>query len=117
MEKYYVPIDGKNMEIDAPSVEHLFGVADKVVESIATFLGSRTYRFAFYNTGELCQVSYERGSEWLKVECFGGTSRCKEILGWLKRYLVNGMEGSGFGTDIVMNDGHFFAHFYEKNPE
>lgn len=117
MEKYYVPIDGKNMEIDAPSVEYLFGVADHVVASVATYLGNQTYRFAFYNTGELCQVSYGRDSEWLKVECFCPTSRREDILGWLQTYLVNAMDESGFGTDIVMKDGHFFAHFYEKNQE
>lgn len=113
MEKYYLPIDGKNMELDIPSIELLFGCDGTVADSF----DHNTYKYAFYNTGQLCQVSYGRGSEWLKVECFCPTSRREDILGWLKTYLVNGMDESGFGTDIQMHDGFFFAHFYEKNQE
>ena len=112
MEKYYLPIDGKNLTFDVPSIELLFGCSGVVCNCY----DHETMKYAFYNTGHLCQVSYEKGSQWMKVEVLTGCeSRQEDILGWLKIYLTTGMDASGFGTDFVMYNGFFLAHFYEKD--
>lgn len=112
MEKYYLPIDGKNLTFDVPSIEMLFGCSGVVCNCY----DHETVKYAFYNTGHLCQVSYEKGGQFMKVECMTGCeSRKEDILHWLKTYLINGMEANGFFTDTTDFNGYFFARFCEKN--
>lgn len=99
---------------DKYRIKKVLGVAGDCIESTAVRLGTKTFKFAFYNTGELCQASFEENSLWMKVECLCLPSRCTDVLGWLKTYLVNGMEELGYGTNVVMHKDHFFARFYKE---
>ena len=121
MTKNYQLLDGNHrlgesgrLIFDKYRIKKVLGVAGDCIESHATYFNAKTHKFAFYNTGELCQASYEEGALWLKVECNCLPSRCNDILGWLKKYLENGMQELGYGTDIVMHNGHFFARFYKE---
>lgn len=112
MEKYYLPIDGKNLTFDVPSIELLFGCGGAVSDCY----DHETMKYAFYNTGHLCQVSYEKGSQCMKVEVLTGCdSRKWDILQWLKKYLTNGMAEGNIGVDYFDFDGYFYARFYEKD--
>ena len=100
--------------IDKNRIKLMFGVARDCIESTSVKFKVVTHKFAFYNTGELCEVSFEEGSMWLKVECHCLNSRCTDILGWLKTNLVNDMNDCGIVTDIVMQKNHFNARFYPE---
>ena len=115
MGKYYQPIDGKNIVFDKYFVAELFGAAEDVVASGSTFNRKRIEKYAFYNTGELCEVRVEYGRQTICVNCYG--NRCKDVLHWLKIYLTNGMKSYGWETDIVEDkDDYFYAAFYQA-PE
>ena len=111
MEKNYLLFNGRDMAMDECSVEFLFGCGDTVCSSY----DHETEKYAFYNTGQLCQVSYEKGSRYLKVEVLTGCdSRKEDILHWLKIYLTNGMAESNIGVEFHDFNGYFIAMFYEN---
>ena len=112
MEKNYQAIDNSTLTFDAPVIRDVLGVAGSVIESRAVYFGDKMRKFAFYNTGELCEAQYVEGKHILCVRCHG--NRRKEILGWLKQYLTNGMYSYGWGTEIIENkDDYFYARFYK----
>ena len=99
------------MAVDAASIEILFGCSGVV----CSCYDHETEKYAFYNTGQLCQVSYEKGSRYLKVEVLTGCdSRKEDILRWLKIYLTNGMAESNIGVEFHDFNGYFIAMFYEN---
>lgn len=111
MEKNYLLFNGRDMSVDTDSIATLFGCGDVV----CTSYDHQTMKFAFYNTGHLCQVSYEKGGDAMKVEVMTGCdSRKWDILYWLKQYLTNGMAEGNIGVDYFDFDGYFYARFYEK---
>lgn len=113
MEKHYQPIDGENITFDKYVVEEVLGVPGEVIEAKAVVLGKVIDKYAFYNTGELCEVLVENGSTLMCVKCHG--NRRKDVLHWLKQYLTNGMKYYGWETDIVEdNDDYFYAAFYQE---
>ena len=102
------------MPVHKSFVEYLFGCMGTVCDSY----DHETVKFAFYNTGHLCQVTTSEGSRYMKVEVMDGCeSRKEDILGWLKRYLVNGLESMGYEVEIVMMNGWFNAMLKRKNDE
>lgn len=109
-------IDGKNISIDADSIEYLFGCNGVIAGN------GETQKFAFYNTGHLCEVMCGRGGEMLVI-CYGVNEYERvDVLGWLKKYLTSGMEQSGFSTDAshtisAENYSFFIAGFDELAPE
>lgn len=116
MEKYYQPIDGKNITFDKYVIAGVFGVAGDVIDSRATYFGKVVEKYAFYNTGELCEVRVEEGRQTICVNCYG--NRRKDVLHWLKQYLTNGMETYGWKTEIVEDkDDYFYAAFYQEDAE
>ncbi len=116
MEKYYQPIDGKNITFDKYVIAEVFGVAGDVIDSRSIYFGKGTDKYAFYNTGELCEVRVEDGRQTICVNCHG--NRSKDILYWLKTYLTNGMKSYGWETDIVEDkDDYFYAAFYQEDAE
>lgn len=115
MGKYYQPIDGKNITFDKYVIAEVFGVAGDVIVSRDIFLEKPIDKYAFYNTGELCEVRIESGRQTICVNCYG--NRSKDVLHWLKQYLTNGMKAWGWETDIVEDkDDYFYAAFYQA-PE
>lgn len=111
MEKNYLLFNGRDMAMDECSVEFLFGCGDVV----CTCFDHQTVKYAFYNTGHLCQVSYEEGGDVMKVEVMDGCdSRKEDILYWLKQYLTTGMAEGNISVDFSDFNGYFFARFYEN---
>lgn len=116
MDRYYQPIDGRNIAFDKDAIADVFGAAGDVIASKASYLGTTIEKYAFYNTGELCEVLVTNGNPVICVRVHG--HRRKEILNWLKQYLKNGMAAAGWETDIpVDNDDYFYARFYEEPAE
>ena len=114
MEKYYQPIDGKTLGFNKVSIEEAFGVAGDVIEARATYLKKGMQKFAFFNTGELCEVQIEDNSPVMYVRCHS-VARGQEVLGWLKTYLTDSMERRGWKTEIQPGTGNFFtAKFYRE---
>lgn len=112
MEKYYQPIDGKNITFDKDSIAEVFGAAGDVIYSRDIILKTVIDKYAFYNTGQLCEVLVENGRQTICVRCHG--NRSKDVLNWLKQYLRNGMQAAGWETEIVEDrDDYFYAAFYE----
>lgn len=112
MERNYLLFNGRDMAVDAASIEFLFGCGDTVCSSY----DHETEKYAFYNTGHLCQVSYEKGSHYMKVEVLTGCdSRKEDILHWLKTYLTNGMAEGNIGVETFDYYGCFIARFYEND--
>lgn len=110
MEKNYLLFNGRDLAVDVNSIETLFGCGDTVCSSY----DRETEKYAFYNTGHLCQVSYEKGGDAMKVEVMTGCdSRKWDILYWLKQYLTNGMAESNIGVEFHDFNGYFIAMFYE----
>ena len=117
MEKYYQPIDGKNLAFDKDSIKHVFGAAGDVIEADATYFNGKMRKFAFFNTGELCEVQIEDRSSVMFVKCHS-VARCIEVLHWLKTYLVSSMKEMGWETKIQAGTGNFFtAKFYKEGEE
>jgi hypothetical protein len=112
MGKYYQPIDGKNIAFDSNTIAEVFGAAGDVIASRSVTLGLGMDKYAFYNTGELCEVRIEDNSPAMYVTCYG--NRGYGVLEWLKRYLTNGMRAYGWETDFTDGEDYFFAHFYQK---
>ena len=113
MKRYYQPIDGKNITFDKHVIAEVFGAAGDVIASRDIYFGKGTDKYAFYNTGELCEVRVEDGRQTICVSCYG--NRRKDVLHWLKRYLTNGMKAYGWETDIVEDkDDYFYAAFYQE---
>lgn len=113
--KIYQNIDGDILNFTGEDIKSIFG-ANGLTASFATYFGTKTFKFAFYNTGELCEVSFVANSPIMCVRCHG--NRKEDILGWLKKYLENGMESRGWKTDIREDkDEYFYASFYQKNME
>ena len=113
MEKNYQPIDGKNLTFDKYVIAEVFGAAGDVIASRSVVLGKGIDKYAFYNTGELCEVRIEDNSTIMCVNCYG--NRRKDILGWLKKYLISDMLLFGWETDIVEDkDDYFYAAFWQK---
>lgn len=113
MARYYQPIDGKNITFDKYVIAEVFGAAGDVIDSRSIFLGKITEKYAFYNTGQLCEVRVEEGRQTICVYCHG--ERRKDVLHWLKQYLTNGMKQFGWETEIVEdNDDYFYAGFYQE---
>lgn len=113
MEKHYQPIDGENLTFDKYVIAKVFGAAGDVIASKSVVLGKGIDKYAFYNTGELCEVLVENGSTLMCVKCHG--NRRKEVLGWLKKYLELCMKAYGWETDIVEDkDDYFYAAFYQE---
>jgi hypothetical protein len=116
MERYYQPIDGKNIVFDKESIREVFGVAGEVIDSRSIYFGKVTEKYAFYNTGELCEVRVEEGRQTICVNCHG--NRRKDVLFWLKQYLTNGMKSYGWETEIIEDrDDYFYAAFYQGDAE
>jgi hypothetical protein len=116
MEKYYQPIDGKNITFDKYVIAEVFGAAGEVIASRDIYFGKGIDKYAFYNTGELCEVRVEDGRQTICVNCYG--NRRKDVLNWLKTYLTNGMKAYGWETDIVEDkDDYFYAAFYQEDAE
>lgn len=113
MEKHYQPIDGKNITFDTNVIAEIFGAAGDVIYSRDTILGKSIDKYAFYNTGQLCEVRVENGRQTICVDCYG--RRAKDVLHWLKQYLENGMREYGWETDIVEDrDDYFYAAFWRN---
>ena len=116
MEKYYQPIDGKNITFDKYVIAEVFGASGDVIASRSLYFGKLIEKYAFYNTGELCEVRVENGRHTICVNCYG--NRRKDVLGWLKQYLTNGMKTYGWETEIIENkDDYFYAAFYKTETE
>lgn len=111
---FYMDIDGRKQPVYRSLIEWLFGVADICCDSY----DHETVKFAFYNTGHLCQVSTSEGSRYMKVEVMDGCdSRKEDILGWLKTYLLNGLAELGYEAEIVMMNGWFNAKLKVKGDD
>lgn len=111
MERNYLLFNGRDMAVDAASIEILFGCSGVV----CSCYDHETEKYAFYNTGHLCQVSYEKGSQYMKVEVLTGCdSRKEDILYWLKQYLTTGMAEGNISVDFSDFNGYFFARFYKN---
>ena len=116
MERYYQPIDGKNITFDKYVIAEVLGAAGEVIESTATYFGKPIQKYAFYNTGELCEVLVEEGRQTICVKCLG--HRAKDITGWLMKYLKNGMRAYGWETEFPeVRDDYFYAAFYQEDAE
>ena len=110
-ERKYLLFNGRDLSVDCDAIEKLFGCRDVV----CTCFDHETEKYAFYNTGQLCQVSYEKGSHYMKVEVLTGCdSRKEDILHWLKTYLTNGMAEGNISVETTMMNGFFWAKFYEN---
>ena len=113
MEHYYQPIDGKNITFDKDVIAEVFGAAGDVIASTDVILGKRIEKYAFYNTGQLCEVRIENGRQTICVNCYG--NRRKDVLRWLKQYLANGMKTYDWETDILEDkDDYFYAAFWQN---
>ena len=116
MEHYYQPIDGKNITFDKDVIAEVFGAAGDVIASTDTILGKRIEKYAFYNTGQLCEVRIEIGRQTMCVNCYG--RRAKDVTGWLMKYLENGMKSYGWETAFPeIRDDYFYAAFYQPDAE
>lgn len=112
MAKNYQAIDGKTLTFDKGVIRDVLGVAGSVIESQAIYLGTKVHKYAFYNTGELCEANFTENSPVLCVRCHG--TRRKEILGWLQKYLINTMKSYEWETEIFEDkDDYFYARFYK----
>jgi hypothetical protein len=97
-------------------IAEVFGAAGEVIASRDIYFGKGIDKYAFYNTGELCEVRVEDGRQTICVNCYG--NRRKDVLHWLKTYLTNGMKAYGWVTDIVEDkDDYFYAAFYQEDAE
>ena len=105
----YQPIDGKNLTVNKGVIEKVFDVTGGVLESSSVYLGQKTIKFAFFNTGELCEVLYTPGDTVLLVRAHDAPKR---TFNWLRETLVNRMKETGWNTNIT--EGHEFlaARFY-----
>jgi len=99
----YQPIDGKALTFNKGVIEKLFDVTGGIIESSTIFLGEKNIKFAFYYTGDLCEVVYRPGGTTLFVRNHGGVSR---TLGWLKETLINRMKELGW--EAVITEGKDF---------
>jgi hypothetical protein len=116
MERYYQPIDGKNLNFDKDVIKEIFGAAGDVIVATDITLGKVIEKYAFYNTGNLCEVQIEHDSPVMCIRCYG--LRSKDVLHWLKQYLAIGMHACGWETDICEDkDDYFYARFYQKGTE
>lgn len=121
MAKNYIPIESfqrlgesGRIIIDTYRIKQLLGVAGECVQSTAVYFKSKMNKFAFFNTGELCEAQFTDGNAVLCVRCHG-IARRKEVLGWLKQYLTNGMKSLGYETEISEDkDDYFYARFYKE---
>lgn len=112
--KFNMNIDGRKQPVNKYLIASLFGAAGTVCDSY----DHETVKFAFYNTGYLCQVTTSEGSRHMKVEVMDGCeSRKEDILGWLKTYLINGLAYLGYEAEIVMMNGWFNAKLKVKNDD
>ena len=112
--EFYMNIDGRKQPVYRSLVASLFGAAGTVCDSY----DHETIKFAFYNTGHLCQVSISEGSRYMKVEVMDGCeSRKEDILGWLKAYLLVGLTELGYDAEIVMMNGWFNAKLKLKEDD
>ena len=104
------------LTLDNVAIRHLFGVAGDVIESHATYFGETTWKYAFFNTGELCEVRFTDTSALLCVRCYASAeSRSKDVLKWLKQYLINGAKASGDEIEIYEEKkNYFYARFYKE---
>ena len=102
----------ERLTIDAEVIRTAFGVAGDVIESHATYFNETTWKFAFYNTGELCEVSFSDVSAMLCVKCHG--VRSKDVLKWLKQYLTNWAKSLGHELELYEEkDNYFYARMYD----
>lgn len=116
MERYYQPIDGKNITFDTYVIAEVLGAAGDVIYSRDTILGKSIDKYAFYNTGQLCEVLVENGRQTICVKCYG--RRAKDVTGWLMKYLTTGMKNYGWETDFPeVRDDYFYAAFYQEDAE
>lgn len=116
MGKYYQPIDGKNITFDTNVIADVLGAAGDVIYSRDIILGKTIDKYAFYNTGQLCEVRVENGRQTICVNCYG--RRAKDVIGWLMKYLTTGMESYGWKTDFPeVKDDYFYAAFYQEDAE
>ena len=115
MEKFYLTINSRDFTFDADVVRDMFGVAGEIV--VDTYDENRT-KFAFFNTGNLCQVEYIKRSKNITVSCFAANDCVREsVLGWLKKYMRNSLDWSNFGVDFNYTDKNkFIANVYELAP-
>lgn len=116
MEKNYLTIDSRDFAFDVDVVRDMFGVAGEIV--LDTFK-EKNPKYAFFNTGNLCQVSYYHGGCSLAVTCFAPTDDERySVLHWLKTYVLNYAGSCGFGVDFSFyGKERFFVRFYELAPE
>lgn len=116
MEKNYLTIDSRDFAFDVDVVRDMFGVAGEII--LDTFEENHP-KYAFFNTGNLCQVSYFHKRSSLEVACFASKNAEKaSVLRWLKTYMSNYANSCGFGVDIIFEDkDSFLAWFYELAPE
>ncbi len=104
--KFYLNIGDKKLVVTKKLIEKLFGCFGVVADSF----NHNTRKFAFYNTGQLCQVSFINGSSVIEVRVADGTdSRKEDILGWLETYLGNGLREMGYGLQTFHYNGYFLA--------
>ena len=111
MEREFQIIDGKTLKFDKDTIKRVFGVAGEVIESTAIYFGKTHYKFAFYNTGELCEVSYVQGGAILRTQCYG--NRAVDVLHWLMVNLAATMGADGWETHIVPCENCFNTLFYK----
>ena len=104
--KFYLTIEGEKLAVTKKLIEKLFGCLGVVADSF----NHNTRKFAFYNTGQLCQVAFVNGSGVIEVRVADGAdSRKEDILGWLETYLGNGLREMGYGLQTFHYNGYFLA--------
>ena len=103
--KFYLNIEGEKLVVTKKLIEKLFGCLGVVADSF----NYSTRKFAFYNTGQLCQVAFINGSSVIEVRADGSDSRKEDILGWLETYLGNGLHEMGYGLQSFHYNGYFLA--------
>lgn len=93
-------INSRDFPIDIDTIETIFGVAGTV---ICDTFKKGVVRYAFYNTGHLCEVSYEIGGKTMLVKVVSGCQHAGEeydVLIFLERYLRLGCDECGFDVEI-----------------
>lgn len=107
MEHFITEKNGKFIiKINEDFIKFLFGCNSVIVNDIY----NNIVRYAFYNTTNLCEVSFINGGEWMRIKVETGKNK-DIILKWLMTYLENGMKEKGYATKFYDYDDFVLAEF------